>query len=885
MFLRRMVVPTAWMILSVMFTLTLCVSAGAQNPASTFKYKDPKRPINERVDDLVSRMTLEEKVSQMMDVAPAIPRLDIPAYNWWNEALHGVARAGIATVFPQAIGLAATWDTGLMHHVADTISTEARAKYNDAISKDDHSRYRGLTFWSPNINIFRDPRWGRGQETYGEDPFLTARMGVEFVEGLQGNDPKYFKVISTPKHYAVHSGPETDRHKFDAVIDQRDLYDTYLPAFEATVMQGHAFSVMCAYNSFMGAPACANDLLLKKNLRNAWKFSGYVVSDCGAINDIYGGHKAAPDAAAADAMAVKAGTDLECGNSYRALPAAVKQGLVTEKELDVAVKRLFTARFKLGMFDPPEMVPYSKISMTDNDTPEHRQLALQAARESIVLLKNDGHVLPLRKDLKRVAVIGPTANELRVMLGNYNGTPSSYITPLKGIQGRVSPQTQVVYEQGCNLAIPGPTLKLVPATAFNSDGELGLKGEYFGNRNLEGKPLFTRVDKFVDSNWAKSPPVPGIGRNDFSVRWTGTLTPEFSGQHILAITGDDGYRLWVDGSLVIDNWSIHGPDTRSASLDLQGAHHYAIKLEYFQDGGDAEVSFRWGEPAEDEVAKAVKLARESDVTIFVGGISPSLEGEEMKVSVEGFAGGDRTSLDLPKTQEQLLEAVCATGKPVVLVLTSGSALAVNWPNQHAQAIVQLWYSGEEGGTALADVLFGDYNPAGRLPVTFYKSVDQLPAFDDYKMEGRTYRYFKGEPLYPFGYGLSYTHFTYSMLVAPKSVSAGGNVTVTAQVKNEGSVAGDEVAELYVKHVSASVAVPIRSLEGFKRITLAPGQTQTVSFTLTPRELSLVDDGGRRVIDPGEIEISVGGGQPGTQGASGPAVTAKLTITGKRIVIE
>ncbi|HYM00600.1 MAG TPA: glycoside hydrolase family 3 C-terminal domain-containing protein [Blastocatellia bacterium] len=885
MFERRIPALTVRIAASIALVLLLCGSLLAQKVDAPPKYKNPKLPLDQRVDDLVSRMTLEEKVSQMMDVAPAIPRLDIPAYNWWNEALHGVARAGIATVFPQAIGLAATWDTPLMHRVADTISTEARAKYNDAIANDDHSRYRGLTFWSPNINIFRDPRWGRGQETYGEDPYLTARMGVEFVKGLQGDDPTYFKTISTPKHYAVHSGPEPDRHKFDAVIGERDLHDTYLPAFEATVEQGHAFSVMCAYNSFMGAPACANDILLKKNLRGAWKFPGYVVSDCGAINDIYGGHKAAPNAATASAMAVKAGTDLECGRSYRSLVDAAKQGLIAEKDIDVALKRLFTARFKLGMFDPPEMVPYSKTSMAENDTPEHRQLALQAARESIVLLKNENNTLPLKKDLKKIAIIGPNADELRVMLGNYNGTPSSYITPLKGIQAKVSAQTQVVYEQGCNLAIPGPTLHLVPATAFSTDGQPGLKAEYFGNRNLEGKPVFTRIDSIVDSNWAKSPPVPGIGRNDFSIRWTGTLTSEFSGQHVLAITGDDGYRLWVDGALVIDNWSIHGPDTRSTSIELQAGHHYNIKLEYFQDGGDAEVSFRWGEPAENEAARAVNLARESDAVIFVGGISPSLEGEEMKVSVEGFVGGDRTSLDLPKTQRDLLEAVAAAGKPVVLVLTSGSALAVNWANEHAQAIVQLWYSGEEGGNALADVLFGDYNPAGRLPVTFYKSVDQLPPFDDYKMAGRTYRYFKGEPLYSFGYGLSYTNFAYSNLAAPKQAKAGENVTVTAQVKNTGSVAGEEVVELYVKHDLSSVVVPIRSLEGFSRISLAPGQSRTVSFTLTPRELSIVDEHGKRIVEPGDIEVSIGGGQPGAPGSSGSPVTGKLIVTGKPFVVE
>ena len=685
--------------------ITVCLftsSSAIGSQSSSLPYKNHSLPIQTRVDDLVSRMTLDEKVSQMMNAAPAIPRLDIPAYDWWNEGLHGVARAGVATVFPQAIGLAATWNADLMNKVADVISTEARAKYHEAIRNGDHGRYKGLTFWSPNINIFRDPRWGRGQETYGEDPYLTARMGVEFVKGLQGDDAKYFKVISTPKHYAVHSGPEADRHRFDATTDQRDLLETYLPAFEACVKEGSAYSVMCAYNRYQGEPCCAHNTLLKKILRDDWKFPGYVVSDCGAVYDIYKFHKVADGQAEASAAAVKMGTDLDCGNDYRSLVDAVKRRLVKEEEIDVSVKRLFTARFRLGMFDPPEMVPYARIPIGKNDSMEHRRLALQAARESIVLLKNQNDLLPLKETLKKIAVIGPTADDLPVLLGNYNGTPSSYVTPLKGIQRKLAPASQVAYEQGCNLTEEGPIIRIVPATSLASGGASGLKAEYFANRNLDGPPLITRIDQTVDSNWI-STRVTGLGESNFSIRWTGKLTSSVSGRHTIEVAGDDGYRLWINGSRVIDHWSTHGTETRRTSVAMDAGRAYEIKLEYFQAGGDASVRLEWGVP-DDVTGKAVKLARESDVIVFVGGISPQLEGEEMNVTTEGFRGGDRTSLDLPRVQEDLLKAVAATGKPVVLVLTSGSALGVNWANENVGAILQLWYPGEEGGTALADVL-------------------------------------------------------------------------------------------------------------------------------------------------------------------------------------
>jgi beta-glucosidase len=697
-------------------------------------YNNPNLPIETRVNDLVSRMTLEEKVLQMQNAAPAIERLGIPAYDWWNEALHGVARAGYATVFPQAIGLAATWDTKLMYQVADVISTEARAKHHEFVRNNQHARYEGLTFWSPNINIFRDPRWGRGQETYGEDPYLTATLGVQFVKGLQGDDPRYFKVIATPKHYAVHSGPEPDRHSFDAKAYERDLRETYLPAFRATIVEGKADSVMCAYNRTNDEPCCANKKLMTDILRGEWGFNGYVVSDCGAISDIWQGHKFARTEAEASALAVRAGTDLTCGREYASLIQAVKQGLVTEAEIDTALKRLMTARFRLGMFDPPEMVPYARIPFSQNDTPEHRQLALQSARESIVLLKNANHTLPLRKDLKSIAVIGPNADAPEVLWGNYNGRPSQLITPLAGIKNAVSANTKVVYAAGSALAVDSPD-----------------------------------ADKMI--------------------------------------------------------------------------------------------------------AEAVKAARESDVSVLVLGLSSKLEGEEMKVNVPGFRGGDRTDLSLPQSQQALLKAVVATGKPVVVVLLSGSVLAVNWANDNARAILQAWYPGGEGGTAIADVLFGDYNPAGRLPVTFYKSVDQLPPFTDYSMQGRTYRYFKGEPLYPFGYGLSYTRFAYSNLRV-NSVKAGEPAQVVVDVTNAGEREGDEVVQLYLTDVAASAPVPIRTLVAFERIALRPREKRTVTFTITPRQMSLIDNNDKRVIEPGEFLISAGGGQQGLRGRF--AVSGKET---------
>ena len=846
----------------------ICQSSVAQQAAAKPDYKNVKLPVDQRVDDLVSRMTLDEKVSQLTNAAGSVPRLGIPEYNWWNEGLHGVARAGEATVFPQAIGMAATFDEPLMHRISDVISTEFRAKYYSTLHKDGSAEwYRGLTVWSPNINIFRDPRWGRGQETYGEDPYLTSRMGVAFVKGLQGDDPKYLKTVATPKHFAVHSGPESTRHEVNIDISAHDLVDTYLPAFRATVMEGKAGSVMCAYNSVDGQPACANDTLLSQYLRGDWGFKGYVVSDCGAMTDISQGHRYAKSAAAGFAAAIKAGTDLDCGSPAQAdrdtILAAVHDGSLTEGDLDRALHRLFVARFKLGMFDPPSMDPYSKIRPVENNTLAHRQVALNAARESIVLLKNKDGFLPLKKKYATIAVIGPNADSLDALVGNYNGTPSHPVTVLAGIRKRF-PQSRIVYVEGTGLI--GPASQPVPTTALYTDSshaKHGLHAEYFSNPTLEGSPVVVRVDQNVNFAWGFSGVSPQLKKN-YSVRWTGVLVPSETADYLLGFTGQDGYRVWLDGNLVIEDWTTHRPATTlSAQIHLEKEHEYPIKIEYFQTVRGAEARLKWSIPGRQE-QQALEAARHADLVIVAMGLSARVEGEEMKVHAEGFSGGDRTSIDLPKPQEDLLERITAVGKPTILLLLNGSALAVNWADEHLPAIVEAWYPGGEGGTAIAEALAGDFSPAGRLPVTFYKSVDDLPPFENYSMQNRTYRYFQGEPLYPFGYGLSYTSFRYSNIrVDHESIPADGTVRVSVDLTNTGTMPGDEVVQLYLSHPEVA-GTPIRALQGMQRVHLARGEKKTVSFTLRDRALGVVDEVGKHRILHGTVEVWIGGGQPVTR---------------------
>ena len=859
----------------------LAAQSASNSPGSSSSprppYQDPSLPLEQRVNDLVSRMSLEEKVSQMQDVAPAIPRLGIPAYNWWNEGLHGVARAGNATVFPQAIGLAATWDTDLIHRVADVISTEARAKYNDAIQHGNTGRYYGLTFWSPNINIFRDPRWGRGQETYGEDPFLTSRLGVAFVSGLQGDDPNYLKTVSTPKHFAVHSGPEVLRHRFNVPVSPHDFADTYTPAFRATVTEAHADSVMCAYNSVRGEPACANHLLFD-TLRNKWGFKGYVVSDCWAISDLHQAHGFVLTLEQASALAVKAGTDLSCGPEFASLPFAVRNRLLSPGDIDLAVKRLFEARFRLGMFDPPDRVPWSKLTLADNDTPAHRQLALEAARKSIVLLKNDRNTLPLKSSVKTIAVVGPNADSLPVLLGNYNGTPSVYTTILDGIRKRFR-NSKITTAIGAPLTETSSIT--VPAEYLRTGGpnsQPGVNAEYFANTNLSGEPALKRVDPTVNFEWNRVPPVPGLSPSSYSVRWSGELVTPVDGDYRLGAATDGASRLFLEGKKIIDDWNLRGAGTITRLVHLQAGRPYPFRMEFSHTWRDATARLIWLPP--NLTQEAVDAARKADVVVAVVGLTAHLEGEESESSDPGFFGGDRLDLNLPSPQEQLLESLAAAGKPLIVVLTSGSAVALNWAQEHASAILEAWYPGEEGGTAVADVLSGDYNPAGRLPVTFYKSVAQLPPFGSYSMNGRTYRYFNEQPLYPFGYGLSFSSFSYTdAIVSPPQVAADGSVTVSVRVANTGSAPGDEVVELYLTHPNVEAA-PIRALAGFQRIHLAASASQTVNFTLRGRDLSLVDDNGVRKVLPGPVEVWIGGGQP----VSGPGqpttkgVSAKFTIT-------
>jgi beta-glucosidase len=874
-------------ILQLAFFVALILVHAAGQTAGSAVYLDSSQPIDERVDDLVREMTLEEKASQLVNQARAIPRLQVPAYDWWSEALHGVANAGTATVFSEPIGLAATFDEPLIHEMAIVIGTEARAKHNQAVKAGRRDIMEGLDFWSPNINIFRDPRWGRGQETYGEDPFLTGRMGVAFVTGLQGDDPKYLRVISTPKHFAVHSGPEPSRHTIDVQVSKHDMEDTYLPAFRAAVTEGKAESVMCAYNRVNGEPACANTFLLQNQLRGAWKFSGYVVSDCGAVVDIYEGHYFKKSQAEAAAASLKAGMDNECvdfltvvkdSHDYQPYLDAVKQGLLTEADLDVSLKRLFTARMRLGMFDPPEKVPYAQTPESEIDSAAHRELALKAARESMVLLKNDG-VLPFAAVVKKILVVGPLAESVEVLHGNYSGTASHAVTALEGIRKQF-PSAQVTYVAGTNFL---REQTVIPTSALSTDdGKPGLKGEYFSGSDFGDTPQVVRTDAVVDLQLFHPTPraiTPPQGMTDFSARWTGVLTPAESGTYQLGLVGSMN-RMWLDGKLIVDDAVLHDPNSQGVTIALTKGHRYAVKIEFLPGGFGTKLV--WLPVSADPSFEAASAARQADVVIAVVGITSKLEGEEMKVDVPGFKGGDRTSLNLPAEEEALLGALKGAGRPLIVVLMNGSALAVNWANDHANAILEAWYSGEEGGTAIAHTLAGTNNPGGRLPVTFYKGVEQLPEFEDYAMKNRTYRYFEGQPLYPFGYGLTYSKFEYSNLkLSSSELEAGDPLEVEVNVKNASQRAGDEVVELYVNFPKLAGA-PLRALRGFTRVHIGAGEARHVKLALQPRDLSYVTEAGDRMVGAGDYVISVGGGQPGT---GTPQADARLSIRGEHTLPE
>lgn len=828
-------------------------------------------PAAAQTDPAIAGMTLDEKVTQLQSGAPAIPRLDLPAYDYWNEGLHGLARNGVATVFPQAIGLAATWDSALVERIGDVISTEARAKSN-ALPRGDRKRYQGLTIWSPNINIFRDPRWGRGQETYGEDPYLTGSMGVAFVRGLQGPDPLHPKVVATPKHLAAHSGPEAGRDGFDVDVSAHDREATYLPAFRRVLTEGKARSVMCAYNAIHGVPVCASESLLDQTVRKDWGFKGLIVSDCDAIGNIANYHYYRPDAASGSAAAIGAGMDLNCGRTYAALGDAVRRGLVPESAIDTSLTRVFAARRALGGALGATS-PWDSITRREVDSPAHRALALEAARKSMVLVANTG-VLPL-KPKARIAVIGPNADSLDVLEANYHGTAAAPVTPLAALRR----QFDVAYAQGSSIAegvaVPVP------------DGALQLRGEYFNGPAFAGTPAVTRADRTIDFDWDRTAPAPGIDPASYSVRWSGTLTAPAAGDYALRLDvprcfdckGHDPSRLWIDDTLIADD---DGSGTKvEMPLTLTAGPH-AIKVELVHGGEDQGLRLTWIAPPAAQIAEAVAAARNADAIVAFVGLSPAVEGEALGIEVPGFSGGDRTDIGLPAAQLRLLEAAKATGKPLVVVLMSGSAVALQWAKDHADAILVGWYPGQAGGQAIADTLAGVSNPAGRLPVTFYARTRDLPAFIDYTMRERTYRYFTGTPLWGFGHGLSYTRFAYAPVVA-KAVAAGDTLTIKARVTNTGQRAGDEVVQAYLVPPAPATKpgfndpVLQRQLVAFRRETLKPGETKRVTLAIDARAMSSVDAAGNRRVVPGAYRLHIGGGQPG----DGPGVETSFIVTGSK----
>ncbi len=839
-----------------------------------YPFRNPDLSFEERVNDLVSKMTIQEKADQLLYNAPAIPRLGIPEYNWWNEALHGVARSGWATVFPQSITMAASWDEDLMFGVACIISDEARAKYHDYQRRGMRGIYQGLTFWSPNINIFRDPRWGRGHETYGEDPYLTGRMGLQFVSGMQGDHPRYLKTVATAKHYAVHSGPEPLRHEFDARVSDVDLRETYLPAFKTLVVDGHVESVMGAYNMFRGQPCCANDDLFEI-LRDEWGFDGYVVSDCWALMDFYNFQAYAESPAESAAIALKKGTDLNCGITFGHLMEAIEKELITEDDIDRAVRRIMMARFRLGLFDPDTLVPFSNIPPDVNCSDYHNTIARKAARESIVLLKNDG-TLPLKRDLKTIAVIGPNADNFEALTGNYNGIPENPVTVLKGIYNKKGASTKILYEEGCPIAEGLNNLKPVPSDyLFTEDGRQGVVAEYYDNPEFEGEPVFTRIDDRIDFYWESYSPHPDIPYDNWSVKWTGFLRPPLSGEYSIGSWGFSSYRIYVNGEEFLSSSDSHHAFHKEKGIPLDVGEEYKIEVFYRNYSGDADIKLLWSPPRDNMIGDAVNAAVKADAVVLVLGLSQRLEGEEMSIDIDGFKGGDRTHLKLPAGQRLLFDKIRMAGKPLIVVLMNGSALSVNEIDEKANAVLLAGYPGQEGGNAVADVLFGDYCPAGRLPVTWYKSVEQLPPFEDYNMEGRTYRYFRGEPLYPFGYGLSYTSFSYSDLILPEKLDINKPVKVEVKVRNTGLIEGEEVVQLYVSDEKGSTPRPVRELKGFRRIKLAAGEEKKIVFELNREDFSMINDRGERVIEPGWFTISIGGKQPGFTGRLDPGFTDTL----------
>jgi beta-glucosidase len=865
--------------IATLILVLFCATLAKAQDYKSFPMWNTALTFEQRVNDVVSRLTLEEKVLQMLNAAPAVPRLGILAYDWWNETLHGVARTPYkVTSYPQAIAMAATWDTGSIYKMADYSALEGRAIQNKSIELGKTGdRYVGLTYWTPNINIFRDPRWGRGQETYGEDPYLTGTMATSFVKGLQGNDPKYMKAAACAKHFAVHSGPEPSRHSDNFNPTPYDLWDTYLPAFKQLVTKANVEGVMCAYNAVNTQPCCANDILMNDILRKQWNFTGYVTSDCWAIDDFFRYHKTHKDATTSAVDAVMHGTDVECGATvYKTLLDAVKTGLIKEDQINISLRRLFMTRYKLGMFDPPSMVKYAQTPFSVLESPAHKAQALKMAQQSIVLLKNENNTLPLKKSIKKIVVLGPNADNKIAILGNYNGTPSKTITVLDGIKNKLGSNVEVLYEKAVNHT--NDTLMVFNniSNLYTYDGKPGVKAEYFGNETLEGTPVVSQIEKDIDHYWAEGQePFVGVPSTHFSARYTTTIIGDKDGIYNFEIEGNDGYRVKINDSVKTDAWTRNRWGARLFKLNVKKDVAYKIVVEMHQSDGDASIKLKSGNNVKTDFVALANKYKDADAIIFVGGISPQLEGEEMPVTVPGFKGGDRTSIMLPKVQTELLKVLQTTGKPIIFVMMTGSAIATPYESENIPAIVNAWYGGQSAGTAIADVLFGDYNPAGRLPVTFYKSDSDLEGFSDYNMSSRTYRYFKGDALYPFGYGLSYTTFAYSNLMVPISVTKGKNCKVSVTVKNTGKLAGEEVVQLYTAYKNLNGLNPLKALKGFTRINLKAGESKVVTFALTPEQLALIDEAGNAYQPTEKLTISIGGGQPDVKNKTTSNVVSKV----------
>ena len=837
--------------LLIFAAILYAVAGGAQ----TLPYQNPNLSAKERATDLCGRLTLEEKASLMQDQSNAIPRLGIPQFAWWSEALHGVGRNGFSTVFPSCIGMAASFDDALLERIYTAVSDEARAKNTAQRRKGSVGRYQGLSFWTPNINIFRDPRWGRGQETYGEDPYMNSRMGLAVVRGLQGPaGHKYAKLYACAKHFAVHSGPEKTRHHFNIEdLSPRDLWETYLPAFKDLVQIGGVKEVMCAYQRFEGEPCCGSNKLLRQILRDEWAFRGLVVSDCGAISDFWmpGAHGVSPDARTASAKAVLSGTDLECGSNYQTLPEAVKAGAITEEQIDRSVTKLLEARFELGDFDPDSLVEWTRIPESVIACQAHKDLALTMAREQMVLLHNKDNTLPLEKDASKIVVMGPNAADSTMMWGIYYGQPTHTVTVLEGIRNKLGPGVR--YVKGCDITTMTENESIFRQMT-GRDGKAGMSARFWNNSRMEGTPVY-------EGSYSSHPQfdtggntvfAPGVALTGFSARFDGKFTARKTETLSIRCLNDGKMRLIVNGDTLAVKHNMDEVRLEETQLKVKAGTTYDIRLDYVQFGTGASLGFDVSRIRQLTIPEVTNAVGDAGTVVFIGGISPNLEREEAKVTEVGFDNGDRTSIELPAVQRDLLKALHEAGKKVVLVNCSGSAVALTPELQTCDAILQAWYPGEQGGTAVADVLFGDYNPGGKLPVTFYKDDSQLPPFDDYDMANRTYRYFKGAPLFPFGYGLSYTTFKVG---TPAYDATSGKITV--KVSNTGKRDGVEIVQAYMRN-TADTTGPLKSLRGFARVSLNAGETKTVEIDFPRKSFEGwdVETNTMRVV-PGKYDIMVG----------------------------